>query len=75
MNPDLLSQLPVDAFIHQITYLSFKDVMSLCCVNTTLRGYCSDLKYRNKWKHLIDSTFQNISGYQDISTFGTQYIS
>jgi hypothetical protein len=65
MDPDRLSQLPVDVFIQQITYLPFKDVMSICSANTTLRSYCSDPKYRNKWKLLIDSTFQNIYGYQD----------
>jgi hypothetical protein len=65
MNPDRLSQLPVDVFIQQITYLPFKDVMTLCSANTTLRSYCSDPKYRNKWKLLIDFTFQNVYGYQD----------
>jgi hypothetical protein len=60
-----LDQLPVDVFIQQITYLPFKDVVSLCSTNTTLRKYCTEPKYRNKWKRLIDSTFQNVYGYQD----------
>jgi hypothetical protein len=64
-NSDLLSQLPVDIFIQQISYLSFKDVVSLCSGNTTLRKYYTDPKYRNKWKQLIDFTFQNIYGYQN----------
>jgi hypothetical protein len=59
MNPDRLSQLPVDVFIQQITYLPFKD--------TTLRGYCSDPKYQNKWKRLIDLTHNFVNKHFSVS--------
>jgi len=63
---DQLSQLPVDVFIQQITYLPFKDVVSVCSANQRLRNFCTNPNYRTNWKRLIDNTFQNtVEGYQD----------
>ncbi len=65
MNIDYLSQLPVDLFIQNITYLPFDDVVSVCSANIKLHNYCNDPKYNNHWKNLIDSTFGNIYDYQN----------
>lgn len=62
---DHLSQLPIDLFIQQITYLPFDDVISVCSSNKKLHSYCNDPKYNNKWKSLIDNTFGNIYNYKD----------
>ncbi len=65
MDIDYLSQLPVDVFIQNITYLPFDDVISVCKTNTTLHNYCSDPKYNNRWRKLIYDTFGNIYNYQE----------
>ncbi len=65
MNVDYLSQLPVDLFIQQMTYLPFDDVISVCQANTTLHNYCINSKYNNNWKNLIDNTFSSIYNYDD----------
>ncbi len=65
MNIDHLSQLPVDVFIKEITYLPFDDVISVCQANTTLHNYCTNSSYNNKWRQLIDNTFGNIYDYQE----------
>ena len=63
MDIDYLSQLPVDLFIQNITYLPFDDIVSVCIANQKLHAYCSDPKYTNHWKKLIDNTFSNIYDY------------
>ncbi len=65
MNLDYLSQLPVDLFIQQITYLPFDSVTNICKTNKTLHNYCTNYKYNNKWRNLIDNTFRNIYNYQE----------
>ena len=45
-----LSQLHVDIFIKEVTYLPFNDVISVCEANKTLHNYCTNPKYNNKWK-------------------------
>ncbi len=65
MNVDHLSQLPVDVFIKEITYLPFSDVINVCTVNKTLHNYCTNPAYNNKWRQLIDDTFGNIYEYQE----------
>ena len=65
MNIDHLSQLPVDVFIKEITYLPFDEVISVCQANTTLHNYCTNSSYNNKWRQLIDDTFGNIYNYQE----------
>ena len=65
MNIDYLSQLPVDLFIKQITYLPFDDVISVCQTNATLHNYCTNFKYNIRWRNLIDNTFGNIYNYQN----------
>lgn len=58
-----LSNLPVDIFIYQITYLPFSDVVSVCQSNSKLHDYCVNPKYNLQWKKLIDDTFGNIMYY------------
>ena len=65
MDIDYLSQLPVDVFIQQITYLPFDSVANICQTNIKLHNYCSDIKYNNNWKKLIDDTFGNVYDYQN----------
>ena len=65
MDVDYLSQLPVDVFIQNITYLPFNNVISVCKANAKLHNYCTDSKYNNNWKALIDTTFRNIYDYQN----------
>ncbi len=65
MSIDHLSQLPVDVFIKEITYLPFDDVISVCQTNKTLHNYCTNSSYNNKWRQLIDDTFGNIYDYQN----------
>lgn len=61
---DLTSQ-PIDLFITQLTYLPFKDVKNLCSSNKKSFDYCTNPKYNNNWKKLIDDTFGNIDHYQN----------
>ena len=56
---DRLSQLPVDLFIQQITYLPFRDVVNVCSTNKKLRAYCIDPTYNTRWKALINNTFKD----------------
>ena len=65
MNTDYLSQLSVDVFIKEITYLPFDNVIAICTSNTTLHNYCTNPKYTNNWKSLIDNTFRNIYNYDN----------
>ncbi len=62
---DCLSQLPVDLFIQIIPYLPFDSVTNICRTNTKLHNYCTNPKYNNKWRKLIDNTFGNIYNYDD----------
>ena len=63
---DYLSTLPVDLFIKQITYLPFSEVVSVCSLNENLHDYCTNPKYNNNWKTLIDETYGNIPNYQEM---------
>lgn len=65
MDINYLSQLPVEIFIREITYLPLSDVVSICQTSSKLHSYCTDSKYRLYWKILIDNTYNNIYGYQD----------
>ena len=65
MDIDHLSLLPVDLFIQQITHLPFDNVISICKANKTLHNYCTNSRYTNNWKNLIDNTFGNIYNYDD----------
>ena len=65
MNIDYLSQLPIDMFIKNITYLPFDEIVNVCKANTTLHNYCTNSKYNNQWRALIDDTFGNIHDYQE----------
>ena len=65
MNIDYLSQLPVDVFIRNLTYLPFDDVINVCSSNRILHNYCINPDYNNKWRQLIDDTFKGIYNYQE----------
>ena len=58
-----MEELPIDVFIQEITYLPFSDVVSLCSVNSKLHDYCTNIKYNNHWKTLIDNTYSSVPGY------------
>ncbi len=63
---DYLSQLPIDMFLINITYLPYDDVINVCQANKKLYSYCTDIKYNSNWKSLIDNAFSNIyTYYQD----------
>ena len=62
---DLLS-LPPQILISRMTYLPFKDVVSLCKTNTRLHNICMSDKYRNDWKSLIDDTYGMYPDYQEL---------
>ena len=57
---DRLSQLSLDVFIQQITYLPFRDVVSVCSANKKLHGFCNDPKHNARWKALINNTFSDV---------------
>lgn len=61
---DYLSNLPIDLFIKNITYLPFSEVSKVCGLNQKLHTYCSDPKYNAHWKALIDDTFSDIHDYK-----------
>ncbi len=65
MDIDYLSHLPVDLFIKEITYLPFDNVITICTSNTTLHNYCTNSRYNNNWRSLIDNTFGNIYNYNN----------
>ncbi len=65
MSIDYLSQLPVDLFIQNITYLPFNEVISVCKANKTLHNYCTNSRYNNRWRKLIYDTFGNIYNYDN----------
>ena len=62
---DYLSKLPVEVFIYQITFLPFKEVQTICTSNTKLHSYCTDERYKNYWRNLIENTFSSVYGYED----------
>jgi len=60
-----MEELPVDLFIQQITYLPFDDVTNLCQTNKKFHEYCTNTRYENNWRSLIQNTFSQIDDYQD----------
>lgn len=64
---DRISQLPVDIFLKQITYLPYKSVVAVCSANKKSQSYCST-EYSNQWKALIDNTFSKIDNYVETLT-------
>ncbi len=64
MNTDHLSHLSIDLFIKNVTYLPFNAVISVCKANKTLHNYCTNSRYNNNWRTLIDNTFGGIYNYQ-----------
>ena len=59
--------LPQDLLAHQITYLPFSDVISLCQSNPRLHYFCMASTPRQKllWKILIQDTFSKVYDYQN----------
>ena len=64
MNPDYLSELPVDLFLKQITHLPYQSVIAVCSSSKKLQRYCS-AEYSIKWRALIDNTFSSMSDYAE----------
>lgn len=60
-----IMSLPVDIFILQLTYLPFEEVKSICTSNKKLHDYCSNPKYNNIWKQVIDDTYKNVPFYKN----------
>lgn len=60
-----MDNLSSDIFFKEITYLPFDEVKNLCKVNRQMYDYCTNDRYRNQWKSLIDNTFSSIEGYQE----------
>lgn len=58
-----MEELPIDLFIQQITYLPFNNVTTLCQSNQKFHRYCTDPKYSDRWRRLIEDTFSNSEGY------------
>ena len=48
-----------------MTYLPFKDVKALCISNKSSLDYCTNPKYNNNWKKVIDDTYKNVPLYKD----------
>ena len=48
-----------------VTYLPFRDVISICQVNKKLHKYCTDPKYSIQWKILVQNTFSQVHNYED----------
>jgi len=56
--------LNIDLFAKEITYLPFDTVKSLCQTDQQLHEYCTNPRYSNVWKSLIDNAFSN-TDYQN----------
>ncbi len=56
---------PVDLVLLELTYLPFKDVTNICQSNKQIHSFCTNNKYKNKWKNIIDNTYNKIPNYQD----------
>ena len=61
-----LTNLPPPLIISKMTYLSYKDVESLCNTNRRLNEICTSPKYTNDWRMLIDNTYQDSEYYQEL---------
>lgn len=80
MDTAALIRQPVDVFIKQLTYLPFKDVISICSSHPILRERC--MEYNNKWRPLIENTFGFLEDYPQklreiqaqINTTGYNYL-
>ena len=80
MDLDYLSKLPSDLFIKEITYLPFKDVISVCSSSKILHEKC--MTNNNRWKSLIYTTFKDIHNFSEklkeiqdkLSTKGFNYL-
>ena len=67
----MLSGLPVDLFFHQLSYLPFTDVISVCSCNTTFHNYGLNPRFLTKWKALINKTYSDVdpSVLSDLSKY------
>ena len=63
-NIDYLSDLPIDLFMKQITYLPYEEVIKVCQANKKLHNYCTN--YDLHWKNLILNAFGTLPDYQAI---------
>ena len=56
----MLTELPVDLFFHQLSYLPFRDVISVCSCNTTFHNYGLNPRFLTKWKALINKSYTDV---------------
>lgn len=61
---DYLSQLPIELFMTQITYLPATEVDKICTINKKLHNYCTSSQYMLYWKNLIDAAYSRIPNYK-----------
>jgi len=61
-----METLPSDVFFHELTYLPFDAVTSLCQTDKQLHEYCTNTRYENSWRRLIDNTFSSVDNYQEL---------
>lgn len=59
-----MDKLPIDLFIQQVTYLPFNDVINLCQTTEKFQDYCTNPKYTNNWRRLIENTFSGLDDYE-----------
>lgn len=60
-----LTSQPVELFLQQLSYLPFRDVISMCQTNTRTRNYCTNVRYSSLCKKLIDDTFGDTFNYNE----------
>lgn len=62
-----MERLTSDLLAKEITYLSFRDVVSLCQTEKRLHSFCMAETKRDKliWKNLIQNAFSHIPNYSD----------
>ena len=58
-----LENLPPDLIIYQMTFLSPKDVVSLCQSSPRIHKICSDPNYEPYWRNMIENTYGDFPQY------------
>ncbi len=56
-----MNLLPSDLMAKELSYLPFKDVISLCGTNRKYHDFCTDKHYELYWKNMIVNTYGPLS--------------
>ena len=72
MEPNI-TDLPPPLLISRMTYLPYKDVISLCGTNKRLHDICTSDNYSIYWKGIIEDTYGNTKYYQDMDKKNLKY--